>query len=116
METWQAILDFGRLHMSIRESENVEVVPFIEDAVGQGQTSQPETGLESELCFVQRTHVYDGDTIAIVQCVDPGSFEQNFNSSEGERGLFLYSEDELNNVDQTDEDEIQNRLPRLHQI
>ena len=107
METWQAILDFGRLHMCIKESENVEVVPFIEDAVGQGQTSPPEAGIESELFFVQRTHVYDGDTIAIVQCVDPGSYEQNFNSCYGERGLFLYSEDELNNVDQADEDEIQ---------
>ena len=104
METWQAILDLGRLQMSIRGSESVAVVPFIEDTVGQCQTSPPETGIESELFFVQRTQVYDGEKIAIVQCVDPGSFERNLNSSEGEKGLFLYSENEINNVVQPDED------------
>ena len=107
METWQAILDLGRFQMSIKENESVEVVPFIEDTMGHGQASPPDAGLESELFFVQRTHVYDGEKIAIVQCVDPGSFEQNLNCIEGERGLFLYSENEINDVDPPHDEEIQ---------
>ena len=77
VETWQAILDLGRFQISIKENESVEVVPFIEDAMGHGQASPPDAGIESELFFEQRIHVYDGEQIAIVQCVDPGSFEQN---------------------------------------
>ena len=95
MELWKAKLDLGNFNMTIEEREKVDVVPFIEEDMGRGQTSLSEPGLESELFFVEKVEVYDQEKIAMVECVDPGSYERNLPYDEVERGLFLFTGNEV---------------------
>ena len=45
--------------------------------------------------FVEKVQIYDQERIAIVECVDSNSYERNLQCSEVERGLFLFSENEV---------------------
>ena len=102
LEVWSAVIDVGNLNMSLSQRGGCEKVQFVTREVGQTSAGPATEDIASELFFVEKVKVYEGDRVSVVNITDPDSYETNIPYSEEGKGLFLYSEEHSFDVEEVE--------------